>query len=61
MVLSSKGITIRSNSVEVQAGLRICCSQTPKNRFTRVEAHIFLNAVCHSLNIMASYPVVLKV
>ena len=24
----------------MQAGLRLCCSQTPKDRFSRVEAHL---------------------
>ena len=26
--------------MDAQAGLRLCCSQTPEDRFFRVEAHI---------------------
>ena len=26
---------------DAQAGLRLCCLQTPEDRFSRVEAHLF--------------------
>ena len=26
--------------MDAQAGLRLCCSQTPEDRFSRVEAHM---------------------
>ena len=32
----------KSDCADGQAGLRLCCSQTPEDRFSRVEAHLFL-------------------
>ena len=36
MILSKKRIT---ECADAQAGLRLCCSQTSEDRFSRVEAH----------------------
>ena len=42
MVLSNKGITkALIHCADAQAGLRLCCLQTPKDRFPRIKAHIY--------------------
>ena len=41
MILSKKQKKRRwSDCADAQAGLRLCCSQTPEDRVSRVEAHI---------------------
>ena len=42
VILSNAGITkllIRLHMRRLQAGLHLCCSQTPENRFSHNEAH----------------------
>ena len=34
-----------------QAGLRLCCSQTPEDRFSRIEAHMFFKEIGKKYNI----------
>ena len=41
MIISNKRITKVADQT-AQAGLRLCCSQTPEDRFSRVEVHIIL-------------------
>ena len=36
--------------MEAQAGLPLCCSQTPKDRFSHVEAHIYKSQFISLLN-----------
>ena len=40
MILSKKQIT-----KSAQAGMRLCCLQTPEDRFSRVEAHIITSLI----------------
>ena len=42
MVLSKTQITKALTCADGQAGLCLCCSQTPKDRFSRSETHILL-------------------
>ena len=40
MILSNKGITkVQIRLPNAQAGLHLCCSQFPKDRFSHIEAH----------------------
>ena len=41
MILSSKRITKVLSRLEVQAGLRLCCSQTPKTGFLALRPILF--------------------
>ena len=45
MIHSTTRITkaLGSDCADAQAGLRLCCSQTPEDRFSRFEAHLLSN------------------
>ena len=48
MILYSKQIKALI-SLHAQAGMRICCSQSPEDRFSRIKAHIlFRGKQCRS-------------
>ena len=51
MILSKKQITKALISVDAHAGLGLCCSQTPWDRFFRVEAFI-ISVLFWSLNVL---------
>ena len=38
-----------SDCADAQAGLRLCCSQTPEDRISRVEAHIIVVFMIHAI------------
>ena len=40
---------------EAQAGLRLCCSQTPEDRFSLVEAHIIVDNILSMYNVNISF------
>ena len=43
---------IQRTGKDVQAGLRLCCSQTPEDRFPRVEAQIITISSKKIMNVM---------
>ena len=58
MILSKKRVTkalIRLG--DAQAGLRLCCSQTPQDRFSRVEAHSYYHRSRFTQNFGLKLPI----